>query len=132
MDGVASTVAETSTINEAAQELSDSVYHVEETNLLALNASIEAARAGESGRGFSVVASEISGLAEQTKTSVNQISNTMKEIQSGSKDVGNTVEDMSHVLTSLVKQTTQSIDVMEKIMNRIKVVGDSTSNIFYC
>lgn len=48
------------------------------TGMLALNASIEAARAGEAGRGFSVVATEISGLASQTKDATVNITELIK------------------------------------------------------
>ena len=44
-----------------------------QTNLLALNASIEAARAGEAGKGFSVVAGEISQLADSSRDAANHI-----------------------------------------------------------
>ena len=51
-----------------------------QTSLLSLNASIEAARAGEAGRGFSVVASEISRLADQSDESTKIIQSVVDEI----------------------------------------------------
>jgi len=69
----ASTIAGvTKTINKIADQ----------TNLLSLNAAIEAEKAGEYGAGFSVVASEIRRLADQTAVATFDIEQMVNEVQS--------------------------------------------------
>ncbi|MED5018396.1 methyl-accepting chemotaxis protein [Paenibacillus chibensis] len=52
----------------------------EQTHLLALNAAIEAARFGDEGRGFSVIASEVRSLAEQSSQSAKQVTQVVSDI----------------------------------------------------
>lgn len=54
----------------------------DQTNLLSLNAAIEAEKAGEYGAGFSVVASEIRRLADQTAVATFDIEQMVLDVQS--------------------------------------------------
>jgi CRP-like cAMP-binding protein len=57
------------------------------SNLLSLNASIEAARVGEAGRAFSVVATEMKKLAEDSAQEAKKIDSLLQELQTKTKAI---------------------------------------------
>ena len=86
-------VAATDAINAKLAALSEKASNInsvlttitkvaDQTNILSLNAAIEAEKAGDAGRGFSVVATEIRRLADQTSVSTWDIEQMLKEMQS--------------------------------------------------
>jgi methyl-accepting chemotaxis protein WspA len=72
-------------LNEKARNINSVVTTItkvaDQTNLLSLNAAIEAEKAGEYGLGFSVVATEVRRLADQTAVATLDIDQMIKEMQ---------------------------------------------------
>ena len=89
-------VAKINELTKAIVEVSD------QTSLLSLNASIEAARAGEAGRGFSVVATEISKLANRSLETVNDINAIIKEVNLAVANITASMEETSNFLENTV------------------------------
>lgn len=84
-------------------ELTNTIMQISsQTGLLALNASIEAARAGEAGRGFSVVATEIGSLADQTSNAIVDISAIVKEVNVAVNNMSECLEETTSFLETTV------------------------------
>lgn len=88
-----------------------------QTGLLALNASIESARAGEAGRGFSVVATEISSLASQTSEATGDIDSLIESITQSVGRVGYAVNELiesNKLQNKYVAATAKSFEGIEE------------------
>lgn len=141
-------------LNEKTEEMQNIISIIanitSQTNMLALNASIEAARAGEAGRGFSVVASQITELANQTKAATENISeivqalgeqadvaynavNSMVEINDNQNEIISDTNakfksifaDMNNIVADVDKQDAQIKDINDAS----GVILDSTNSI---
>lgn len=103
----------------SAEEITQIIYQVSsQTNLLALNASIEAARAGEAGRGFSVVADEIRKLADNTKQSIDKITDLLQG-----------VTKLAEQTTVLVMNSVQASDAQAEYIDEVTAAFRSISDV---
>ena len=135
MDAAGSVNAKLAILNEKASNINQVVTTITkvagQTNLLSLNAAIEAEKAGEYGRGFSVVATEIRRLADQTAVATYDIEQMVKEIQSAvsagvmgmdkfSEEVRRGIADVQNVGTQL----SQIIQQVQALTPRFQSVNE--------
>ena len=96
-----------------------------QTSLLALNASIEAARAGEAGRGFSVVATEISGMATQTKDATGNIAELIQNVSGAIGEVVTVIRQMIDGIGSQREGTMRAADSFTAIEDSSYTIVDN-------
>jgi methyl-accepting chemotaxis protein len=115
---VAGTEATIRSLNEASARIGQVVGLIQtiaaQTNLLALNATIEAARAGEAGRGFTVVASEVKGLAGQTAKATGEISEQVASIQSVAGEVAQSMGGIAGTVSGIREAATAISSAVEE------------------
>jgi len=129
----AETVGEINALDDELDEIGDIVSVitniVEQTNMLALNASIEAAHADGDGAGFAVVADEIKGLAEETKDAAADIEDRIQRIQAQAGDTVDTIESTSDRITEGVATVEETVEALETIVEYTEEVDTGIQEI---
>ena len=92
----------------------------DQTNILSLNASIEAEKAGEAGRGFSVVATEIRRLADQTSVATWDIEQMLKEMQSAVAASVMGMDKFTEEIRRSVGETRQVGDGLTNVIEQVQ------------
>jgi len=122
-------------LNEKASNINQVVTTIvkvaDQTNLLSLNAAIEAEKAGEYGRGFSVVATEVRRLADQTAVATYDIEQMVREIQSavsagvmGMDKFSEQVRRGMSEVQEVGEQLSQTIDQVQALAPRVVVLNE--------
>lgn len=101
-----------------------------QTNMLALNASVEAVRAGEHGKGFSVVATEIRKLAEQSKKSADKINNLVSDIQKAISATVTVTDEGIKTVEEGANFTQQTAKAFEGVANSINDMAQNNQQIY--
>jgi len=97
--------------------------------LLSLNAAIEASRAGEHGRGFTIVASEVKALAEQSKKATGQVRSILESIQKAISTAVYSTEQGIHSMVTATQAAGQAGETIKLLSDIIAEAATVSSQI---
>ncbi len=125
--------AKLAVLDEKADEVSTVVTTItkiaDQTNLLSLNAAIEAEKAGEWGRGFSVVASEIRRLADQTAVATLDIEQMVRDMQRAVADEVETVDRFHAQVREAMAVVERVIRAQAHIIEQVQALAPRFENV---
>ncbi|AOT69810.1 methyl-accepting chemotaxis protein [Geosporobacter ferrireducens] len=106
------------------------IQHVgKQSNMLGLNATIEAARAAEHGRGFAIVANEITKLSKLSNQSTDEINGILKEVDSSFAMIKESVDDVRLALESQVRNFEDVIQMMQSIKTMVATLNQLSEKL---
>jgi methyl-accepting chemotaxis protein len=127
---IASTVAGLAERAQAISDIAESVDDIaRQTHMLALNAAIEAARAGEHGRGFSVVATEVRALAEQSRAATAQVTGIVGDMHQRTQSAVMATEEGTKSVDAGVRQVEQAGHTIQQLSDTIASAALSAEQI---
>ncbi|MBD5469380.1 MAG: hypothetical protein HDR21_14725, partial [Lachnospiraceae bacterium] len=120
-------------INQSITKYNEMTQNVEKIagkiNLLSLNAAIEAARAGEAGRGFSVVASNIRELSDNSKSSVGNAKESDGEIRNAIENVNQVILNFDDTVKQLIPVTNGAIEGVQTTSSNSQRIKESMEDL---
>lgn len=88
-----------------------------QSRILGFNAMIEAARSGEHGKGFKVVATEMTKLSEQSKDNADDIKSLSQEIESMMTKISGSSTENTKMSQAQANTTTEMVNTIHDIVN---------------